>query len=168
MNVQELIGKTRSHIQQYNDPSFAAHPAAATAFFAMAAAAANEGFRLHPFSAFRDFTTQLKIWNQKYYGNRPLYSPEGKELDYATLSEEERLTAMLRWSALPGASRHHWGTDIDVIDAKALTNGYQVKLLPEETDPGGVFYELHGWLDENMAQFGFFRPYRTDRGWGQS
>jgi len=38
-----------------------------------------------------------------------------------------------------------------------------VRLLPEEAAPGGVFHRLHQWLDENVAQFGFYRPYRTYR-----
>jgi len=74
------------------------------------------------------------------------------------------MQCILNWSALPGASRHHWGTDIDVYDRAALPEGYRVKLLPEETQPGGIFHRLHQWLDQNMARFGFFRPYREYRG----
>ena len=41
----------------------------------------------------------------------------------AQLSPAERIEAILRWSALPGASRHHWGTDLDLIDAHAIQPG---------------------------------------------
>jgi LAS superfamily LD-carboxypeptidase LdcB len=85
-------------------------------------------------------------------------------LDLATLSEPQRVDAILAWSAIPGGSRHHWGSDIDVIDAAAMPAGYQVELVPAEYEPGGVFSRLPGWLDQNMGLFGFFRPYGSDRG----
>lgn len=159
MNPYELTGRTRSHIRQYKTPRFAAHEAAAAAFFKMKQAAATEGISLHPVSAFRDFDAQARIWNLKFNGERPLYSPEGRELDRATLDPEELVHTILNWSALPGSSRHHWGSDIDVIDTAAMPEGYQVQLLPEETEPDGVFYNLHCWLDQHMNTFGFFRPY---------
>ena len=44
-----------------------------------------------------------------------------------------RIDAILCWSALPGGSRHHWGTDCDVIDAAALPAG-----LPRAAGARGV------------------------------
>ena len=59
----------------------------------------------------------------------------------------ERIEAILPWSALPGASRHHWGTDVDLIDRKATPPGYRVQLTPEEFEPGGPFAaaQRDGW-----------------------
>jgi hypothetical protein len=51
-----------------------------------------------------------------------------------------------------------------VIDGSRITAGMKVNLVPEEFAPGGPFCDLHDWLDENMKDFGFFRPYGTDRG----
>jgi hypothetical protein len=42
--------------------------------------------------------------------------------------------------------------------------GQKPRLLPQEVAAGGVFAPLHAWLDEHIAQFGFFRPYREHRG----
>ncbi|MBT4089545.1 MAG: M15 family metallopeptidase [Deltaproteobacteria bacterium] len=159
MNQQELTGKARSHIRQFERPRFAVQAEVADAFFEMKRAAVTDGIELHPFSAFRDFDVQLRIWNLKYSGQRPLYSIDGKQLNFDALLPEEVVRHILNWTALPGGSRHHWGTDIDVIDSAALPENYQIKLLPEETEKGGVFYKLHCWLDENMERFGFFRPY---------
>ena len=159
MNELELTGQTRSHIRQFETPRFAAQEETATAFFRMKKAAETEGIELHPFSAFRDFDAQLRIWNLKFSGKRPLYTIEGQERAYASMDKEVLVHSILRWSALPGASRHHWGTDIDVIDTAAMPNDYQVQLLPAETEKGGVFYRLHCWLNQNMERFGFFRPY---------
>ena len=65
---------------------------------------------------------------------------------------------------MPGGSRHHWGTELDLIDRAAMAEGYRVRLVPEECAPGGVFHGLHRWLDANMSRYGFFRPYRTFAG----
>ena len=63
------------------------------------------------------------------------------------------------FSALPGASRHHWGTDFDFYDKAAITNKYQIRLQQDEYSEGGRFAALTAWLDDNMAQFGFYKPY---------
>ena len=76
----------------------------------------------------------------------------------------ERVDAILWWSALPGASRHHWGTDFDVMDARAMPAGYKLQVVPAEYLAGGPFHRLTTWLDAHMHAFGFFRPYTTDRG----
>ena len=86
---------------------------------------------------------------------------DGRPLDAAALDAGERIDAILCWSAVPGGSRHHWGTDCDLIDAAALPEGYRVQLVPEEYARGGVFERLTAWLDENMGRFGFYRPYAS-------
>ena len=159
MNQLELTGRARSHIRQFESPRFAVQDEVADAFFEMKRLAEVEGISLYPVSAFRDFDAQLRIWNLKYSGQRPLYSIDGRELNFEEMLPAEVIKHILNWTALPGGSRHHWGSDIDVIDSAALPENYQVKLLPEETKQGGVFYKLHCWLDDNMEQFGFFRPY---------
>jgi LAS superfamily LD-carboxypeptidase LdcB len=122
--------------------------------------AAEEGFDLVPQSSFRDFARQLSIWNAKWNGTATLTDTDGRPLEAAQLSPGERLRAILHWSAVPGASRHHWGTDVDLIDRRALAAGYRVTLTPDEFAPGGPFAPLGSWLDRHAARFGFFRPYR--------
>ena len=41
-----------------------------------------------------------------------------------------------------------------------MPQGYKPKLLPDEVSPGGIFFPLHQWLDENIAKYQFFRPYK--------
>lgn len=164
LNALELTGRARTHVVQFNAPRFAAHSQAAEAFFRMRAAAALDGIDLLPFSAFRDFATQCRIWNQKFLGKKPLYDAFGRERDYARLSLVEVIDCILNWSAVPGASRHHWGTEIDVVDGACMPPGYQVQLLPREVEAGGIFYPLHRWLGEYAEAFGFFRPYAEYRG----
>jgi LAS superfamily LD-carboxypeptidase LdcB len=128
--------------------------------------ALKKGFDLEIFSGFRDFDRQLGIWNRKATGGQAVLDSDAEPLDIKQLSDQELAFAILRWSALPGASRHHWGTDLDVFDAAARPDGYEIELIPEEVNSGGMFGPLHDWLDERMdagAAFGFFRPYEWDQ-----
>lgn len=160
----EITGRARTHIVQFHEPRFAAHKVAAEAFMDMRSEAHREGIILHPVSSFRDFNTQLRIWNQKFSGKKPLYTRDGQKRNIEPLCENEIIKHILDWTALPGTSRHHWGTDIDVIDKSTIAKGYRVKLLPEEIEAGGVFHTLHCWLNENIHRFDFFQPYKTFRG----
>ena len=84
----------------------------------------------------------------------------GMALLAGEMSGPERVEAILLWSALPGASRHHWGTDIDLIDGNAIPAGYRVQLTPQEFAAPGPFAALGRWLEAHAAKFGFFRPFR--------
>lgn len=160
----ELTGRARSHIVQRDDLGAAVHSDVLEPFLALKTAAAGDGINLKIVSGFRDFEAQLRIWNMKYRGERPLYDETGNIRDHASLDATQLIDGILCWSALPGASRHHWGTDIDVIDRAAMPENYRLRLLPDEFEPGGVFHRLSIWLDGNSARFGFFRPYGEYRG----
>jgi LAS superfamily LD-carboxypeptidase LdcB len=151
-------------VVQRDDLGAALHASALEPFRAMRADAASEGIDIAIASAFRDFDAQQRIWDLKYRGERPLYDADGKPRDHAQLDEPQLVEAILCWSALPGASRHHWGTEVDVYDRAAMPEGYRLRLLPEEAAAGGVFHQLHQWLDEHMHRYGFYRPYATYRG----
>lgn len=131
----------------------------------LAERAAGHGFDLAIASGWRGFDRQLAIWNAKAAGERLLLDSAGQALSIDDLSPRERVYAILRWSALPGASRHHWGTDLDVYDRAALPAGYQLQLTVDEAE--GLFAPMHDWLgaciDAN-ASCGFTRPYRFDTG----
>jgi len=140
------------------------HPAAAVALTRMRAAALAAGIDIAAASSFRDFETQRRIWNEKWTGRRPLYDGAGRRLVAARLRPAARVLAILTWSAPPGASRHHWGTDVDLYDRAALPAGATLELVPAEYGPAGPFAALSAWLDAHMTRFGFYRPYATDRG----
>lgn len=164
MNELELTGRARTHIRLLEEPRAALHHEVVAPFLALRAAAARDGLDVTVLSAFRDFEEQAAIWNRKFRGERPLYDRDGKPRDHGSLTEDEIVEAILVWSAVPGASRHHWGSEIDVYDRGAVAEGYRVRLLPEEYVPGGPFRRLAEWLEEKMHSFGFFRPYDRDRG----
>ena len=160
MNDGELTGQVRTHIETVPDPECALHAHVVAPFLNLRRAALADGFELTPQSSFRDFSRQLTIWNGKFSGQRPMVDASGQPVDVRELSPLERVEAILLWSALPGASRHHWGTDVDLIDARATPPGYRVQLTPEEFARGGPFAPLSEWLEANAARFGFFRPFR--------
>ncbi|WP_339898504.1 M15 family metallopeptidase [uncultured Gilvimarinus sp.] len=131
---------------------------------ALVKAAQAEGFALQIASGYRSFSRQLAIFNAKASGQRPVLDDRGEPVAMASLSDTDKLWAILRYSALPGGSRHHWGSDMDVYDSAAQPAGYSVQLTPAECCQGGVFAGLHRWLDEYLPSCGFFRPYARDTG----
>jgi LAS superfamily LD-carboxypeptidase LdcB len=163
-NRLELTGRASTHVREVPELGCILHSEAASQALAMRAAAGAVGIELAVVSSFRDFDRQVAIWNAKYLGERQLLDRDGRALSHAHLSEGALIDAILIWSALPGASRHHWGTDMDVVDRAAVAPDYRPRLVPAEFGGDGPFARLDAWLAANMAQFGFFRPYSTDRG----
>jgi LAS superfamily LD-carboxypeptidase LdcB len=164
LSPEQLTGRVRTHVRDLGEPPCTLYPDAAAAFLQLRAAAQERGIDLAPASTFRDFQRQLAIWNDKFHGRRTLLGADQQALDRSRLSADEIVQAILLWSALPGASRHHWGTEIDVFDRAALSPGQQAQLVPQEYAPGGVFERLGAWLPRHCARFGFFLPYDIDRG----
>ena len=159
-----LTGKTGAHVQLLEGTPYQVHKEVIAPLRALQKRAKEGGIDLRVASAFRDYPAQLRIWNQKATGKRALLDVAGRPLDFARLSPEQIVTSILRWSAVPGASRHHWGTDLDVYDHAALPGGYQLQLLPQEAEPGGCQEAFDRWLEKNLAAEGFFRPYARDLG----
>lgn len=158
---ENWLGLSRSHIVKVDD----LHGLEATtlaAFQRMQKAAAQQGLDLQIASSFRDFHRQLEIWQAKWQGKRPLLSLQGNTIPIETLSDIEKIHAIMTWSALPGASRHHWGTDLDVYDRQGCElEGHTLELVPQEYQPGGPCYKLSVWLDQHAQEFGFYRPYQV-------
>lgn len=159
-----LTGRTRAHVVELDEPRCTLHAAVVEPFLAMRGAARAAGIDLVPASSFRDFARQRAIWNAKFRGERPVLDRACRALDVGCLAPAQRVEAILAWSAVPGASRHHWGTDLDVYDRAALPDGAAPQLLPAEYAADGPFSRLADWLDRHMHRFGFFRPYVSDRG----
>ncbi len=142
------------------------HPQLIPALSALTQNAADAGFDMRIASGFRSFDRQLSIWNNKAHGLRPVLDQSEQPVDLNVLSDDEKVFAILHWSALPGASRHHWGTDIDVYDASRMPADYQLQLTLEETQGDGCCAEFHSWLTQELQKppQDFFRPYVTGVG----
>lgn len=164
LNSLELTGRAATHVREVPPLGARLHEDAIAAVNSLREAGAAAGFDLTIVSSFRDFSRQSAIWNGKFEGQRPVLDRSGQPLDVGTLGEAERVRSILIWSALPGASRHHWGSDFDVYDRAAVPAGYRPELTVAEFTGGGPFVRLNDWLGANLGHYGFFRPYGTDRG----
>ena len=164
VTTDERLGLSDAHVEYFDNLSVALRPATARAFMKLRQAAVRDGIDLWPVSGFRSFQRQVHIWNQKWHGQRTLLDRRGLEVKAQNLSSAQRIEMILAWSAPPGASRHHWGSDLDVYDKAALKKDYQLQLTPSEYEPGGPMSMLGEWLDHHLPRFGFYRPYRIDRG----
>ncbi len=103
------------------------------------------GIKLKIVSAYRGFDRQKTIWERKWNDSTRM-----------ALAEDslQRAISILEYSSMPGTSRHHWGTDIDI---NSVENEYF------ETRRGKKIYK---WLSENAEHFGFFQPYTAGRAKG--
>jgi LAS superfamily LD-carboxypeptidase LdcB len=169
VNSANVTGQDESHLCDASDAArltVSVHRGVVEPFLQLREEANHAGFDLAILSGFRSFEKQLSIWNRKARGELAVLDNDARPLDITTLTDRELAFAILRWSALPGASRHHWGTDLDVYDAAARPAGYEIELIPSEYDAEGMFSPFSRWLDARIANgtsFGFFRPYDRDR-----
>ncbi|CUU53316.1 D-alanyl-D-alanine carboxypeptidase [Actinobacillus pleuropneumoniae] len=159
---QILTGKTREHLVPLPNPLSDKHflqAEAVDAFLTLQQAAKAAGFNLQPASTYRDFDRQMLIWNAKFNGERKVHDDNGCAIDMAKLDDLQKIQAMMRWSAVPGSSRHHWGTEIDIFDPDLLPEGQHLQLEPWEYQTGSYFAPLAEWLHHNAERFGFYFPF---------
>lgn len=106
------------------------------AYQKMAAAAKKDGFDMIIVSGTRNHAYQKDIWQRKWntFPGKP----------------QERAKSIMTYSSMPGTSRHHWGTDIDINSVEPLyfESGYGAR--------------LYAWLDAHAHLYGFFQPYKNE------
>ena len=163
LSNQQLTGHDESHLI-WLDESTGIHQQALTAWKAMSEEAKLAGFDLKIASGYRGFDRQLTIWNRKFSGQLHIKGQKGEILDINTMTEQEIVKSILYFSALPGASRHHWGSDIDIYAQNLLPDDQQLKLEPWEFAENGPFDSLNHWLTKNVSRFDFYFPYDRFRG----
>jgi LAS superfamily LD-carboxypeptidase LdcB len=164
MNFNQLTGRTKEHVVFDEDLKVFIDSDTATAFKELQLEGQKIGIDLQIVSSFRDYERQLKIWNEKAKGLRPILDDEGNVVQIENLSPDKILHKILRFSAMPGLSRHHWGTDLDIYDANKLSKE-NVQLINSECIAGGPFDFLHSWIDDliaNKKSLGFYRPYENE------
>ena len=146
-STEELMGK--ADIELFGE-GINLRKEAHDAFVKMRAAAEKDGFAIQMVSSFRDFYRQQSIWERKYI----------RYTEDDGMQPMEAIEKIIQYSTIPGTSRHHWGTDIDIIDGNAQTNGDV--LVPEKFEKGGPFEGFKLWLDENVEKFDFHLVYTND------
>ncbi|MBV1922857.1 MAG: M15 family metallopeptidase [Flavobacteriaceae bacterium] len=141
----QLIGKDESSIVG-NSYTTKMHKETAEAFDKMKAAAAKENISIELVSAYRSFDRQKQIFEKKY-----------KRFTTQGLSPIDAIRKIIEYSTIPGTSRHHWGTDIDIIDANVPRP--KNVLEPQHFHGNGPFCKLKDWLNIHAESFGFFEVY---------
>ena len=109
------------------------------AFIRMFSEAQKQGITLQILSGTRSFYQQKAIWERKWQ-------------KYASMNPQERTKKILRFSAMPATSRHHWGTDVDL---NSLTNSYFEK---------GEGKKVYDWLVLHGPTYGFYQVYTAKAG----
>jgi len=109
--------------------------------------------KIYVVSATRNFYSQKNIWEEKWNGKRTI---AGIENIKAMKGDMGKAKAILQFSSMPGTSRHHWGTDIDI---NSLTNEYYEK---------GDGLIIYSWLSKNAQRYGYCQPYTSGRTGGYS
>jgi D-alanyl-D-alanine carboxypeptidase len=107
-------------------------------FKKMHAAAKKEGVNLRIISATRNFNYQKGIWEKKWLREK-----------YHGWKEVDKVKDILKYSSMPGTSRHHWGTDVDFnsVEQKYFASGEGKK--------------LYDWLVLHGSEYGFAQTYTS-------
>lgn len=143
---EELIGKGKPVLF---GEGFQLREPARIQFDRMKKAAKESGFNIHVISSYRSFSHQNGIWERKY-----------KNFRQQGLSHQKTIEKIIEYSTIPGTSRHHWGTDLDIIDS---TKGIPSNPLSEtHFNEGGRWRKFKLWLDNHSEEFGFHLVY-TDK-----
>ncbi len=116
------------------------------AFVAMRESALADGIDIQIVSSYRSFEQQEAIFERKYQS----YTDDGMEPMAA-------IDRIIEYSTIPGTSRHHWGTDIDIVDGSQKASGDV--LDPEKFGPDGPFEALKKWMDAHSEACGFSLVY---------
>ena len=107
-------------------------------FEKMHAAAKAEGIDLKIISAARNFNYQKGIWERKWNRSK-----------YMGWDAFKKAKDILNYSSMPGSSRHHWGTDIDL---NSLNNDFFAS---------GEGLKIYEWLCIHGPTFGFHQVYTS-------
>lgn len=147
-SLNQLIGKGNPDIIG-NSYTSKMHKEVKVAFLKMKKEAEKEGIKIEIVSAYRSFQRQKEIFERKYKH----YTSQG-------LTPSEAIDKIIEYSTIPGTSRHHWGTDIDIIDA----NSPRPKSVLEADNfhGNGSYCKLKEWLDLHSESFGFYEVYTNN------
>mgnify|MGYP001465627798 FL=1 len=108
--------------------------------------AKEEGVEIEIVSGYRSYQKQKDIWNNKY----------NKNFENGILGIKN-INRIIQYSTLPGTSRHHWGTDIDIIDKRFVPKGDL--LIEKNYAENGIYSQLFYWMKKNSKKYGFYLVY---------
>ena len=146
-SLQELMGQNDykgdssfrqiSRSYSYNNRTQYLRIEACDSLEAMCESALADGIRLRVRSATRNFEDQCYFWNRDWKKTNK--------------NGAQGCIDVMRIVAMPGVSRHHWGTEVDIDGL-----GNSKKLASIENN------KRYAWLKKNAAKFGYYQCYDSD------
>ncbi len=146
-STEELMGK--ANIELFGE-GINLREEAFESFLEMKKAAYSDGFDIKIVSSYRDYYRQRSIWERKYL----------RFTEEQGMAPLDAIDKIIEYSTIPGTSRHHWGTDIDIIDGYPKVNGDV--LVPEKFEADGPYEGLKLWMDEHSEKYGFYLTYTNN------
>ncbi len=119
------------------------------AFWKLREKAAKDGWELVLVSGYRSFEGQRLLWNR--YFKRATKDETG--------DDQKMVKTVMRYTSVPGFSRHHWGTDLDISE-KTLRG----QLLTPDEEISSRVLDFYHWMEVNAPRFGFCKVYRGKKG----
>ncbi len=145
LTIDQLFGLQRPpDLIRDNDSDQYAQRPVMESFWKLKEKAAQDGWRLILVSGYRSFSHQRHIWNH--------FDSLYKKTD--NLDEKGRARAVMSLVSVPGLSRHHWGTELDISEASL--RGQLVNVHPDTPSKVVQFYD---WMEQNAPLFGFCKTY---------
>ena len=148
LSCDDLIGKGNPELF---GNGFKLRKEAFDAYINMKEAALKSNISLKVVSSYRDFNHQNSIWERKY-----------KNYISQNCTPDNAIKKIIEYSTIPGTSRHHWGTDMDLVDG----NVKQPKNLlnPIHFEENACFGKFKEWMDTHANDFGFYLVYTNQEG----
>lgn len=137
-NTIQYFVKVKSEYCLYGDQYL--HKQAYNAYIDMYKHAQEEGIELKILSSHRTYYTQNWLWETNWEKNRNKFT-----------TDSACVKNMLDYLSIPGTSRHHWGTDIDILSVSPEYFTY------------GKGLEALNWLNKNAKTYGYYLSYTPNR-----
>ncbi len=144
----ELIGKVSPKLY---GTTFKLQKEAYLSFIKMRNEALKDSIKIKVISSFRSYNLQNTIWKNKFNA----YTKSG-------LTPIQAINKIIEYSTIPGTSRHHWATDVDIVDGAIKTPDEDV-LQAKFFDNPKVYLKLKLWLKANANKYGFYLVYTNDK-----
>ncbi|GAA0756225.1 M15 family metallopeptidase [Psychroflexus lacisalsi] len=147
IKTENLLGISQSHLKS---DTILLEEDTYEAFLKMKSKALEDGIDLKIASGYRSFKHQKAIWERKF--NQLI----------KTNNSTKAISQIITYSSIPGTSRHHWGTDVDLIDGSVnLPDG---DLLLEQNYHGyAPFSKMRSWMEDHANKFGFELVYTQNK-----
>jgi len=124
-------------------------PAVIDAFLRFKEQAKTDGWNLILVSGYRSYSSQRRVWNQS----------DDDYLQHGATDQKKRVEAIMSLVSVPGLSRHHWGTELDISESSL--RGQLVNVEPDTPEKVLRFYE---WMEKNAPKYGFCKVYLGNNG----